>query len=87
MLIVNSNSSSASIPVYLNSALTGSPVTIASAQTQTFYWTNGVWANIASATNAPAVIQVTPGSISCGTVLSGTSKTNSITVQNVGAGR
>jgi hypothetical protein len=86
MLIVNSNSSSASIPVYLNSALTGSPVTIASAQTQTFYWTNGVWANIASATNAPAVIQVTPGSISCGTVLSGTSKTNSITVQNVGSG-
>jgi hypothetical protein len=42
-----------------------------------------------SATNAPVptpVLQVTPGSIAYGTILNGTSKTNSFTVQNVGTG-
>jgi hypothetical protein len=37
-------------------------------------------------TNATPLLQVTPGNISYGTILSGTSKTNSITVQNVGNG-
>ena len=36
--------------------------------------------------NSIPVIQVAPGSVSYGTVLSGTSKTNSITVKNVGGG-
>ena len=42
-----------------------------------------------SATNAPAilpVLQVTPGSIAYGTILSGTGKTNSFTVANAGNG-
>src|SRR5690348_18007505 len=42
-----------------------------------------------SATNAPVptpILQVTPGSIGYGTVLVGTSKTNSFTVANVGTG-
>ncbi len=42
-----------------------------------------------SATNAPVpapVLQVTPGSIAYGTILNGTSKTNSFTVQNIGTG-
>ncbi|HKW29566.1 MAG TPA: choice-of-anchor D domain-containing protein [Verrucomicrobiae bacterium] len=42
-----------------------------------------------SATNAPVptpILQVTPGSIGYGTILSGTSKTNSFTVANVGTG-
>ena len=42
-----------------------------------------------SATNAPVpapALQVTPGSIAYGTILNGTSKTNSFTVQNLGTG-
>jgi len=41
-----------------------------------------------SATNAPVnpAIRVTPGSVAYGTLLVGTSKTNSFTVQNVGGG-
>jgi hypothetical protein len=37
-------------------------------------------------TNATPLLQVTPGNISYGTILSGTSKTNSFTVANVGNG-
>ena len=42
-----------------------------------------------SATNAPAptpILQVTPGTIGYGTLLVGTSKTNSFTVKNIGTG-
>jgi hypothetical protein len=43
ILILNSNTSSASIPVYLNSALTRGPINVASGQTFIASWTNGVW--------------------------------------------
>ena len=42
-----------------------------------------------SATNAPVptpILQVNPGSIGYGTILTGTSKTNSFTVKNIGTG-
>jgi hypothetical protein len=44
ILIQNDNTSSASIPVYLNSACTRGPVIIPAAQAQTFSWANGGWA-------------------------------------------
>ena len=46
-----------------------------------------IYGTNSSGGNTNPVIQVTPGSITYGTVLSGTSVTNSFTVQNVGAGR
>ena len=66
--------------------------TVASNFNQSVTFTGGNGANTTvtgSATNAPVptpVLQVTPGSIAYGTILSGTSKTNSFTVQNVGTG-
>ena len=44
MLIQNENSSSNSIPIYLNSALTRGPVSVDYGQTLITSWTNGVWA-------------------------------------------
>jgi hypothetical protein len=43
--LYNNNSSSATVPVYLSSSLQGSPVTVASGQTVTFFWQdwNGTW--------------------------------------------
>jgi hypothetical protein len=65
----------------------------ASNYTQSVIFTGGAGTNTTvtgSATNAPVVltpvIQVTPGSIAYGTILTGTSATNSFTVQNVGTG-
>jgi hypothetical protein len=59
-------------------------------QSVTFTGGNGTNTTVTgSATNAPAptpVLQVTPGSIGYGTLLVGTSKTNSFTVQNIGTG-
>jgi hypothetical protein len=59
-------------------------------QSVTFTGGNGTNATVTgSATNAPVptpVLQVTPGSIAYGTILNGTSKTNSFTVQNIGTG-
>ena len=59
-------------------------------QSVTFTGGNGATTTVTgSATNAPVptpVLQVTPGSIAYGTILNGTSKTNSFTVQNVGTG-
>ena len=59
-------------------------------QSVTFTGGNGMNTTVTgSATNAPVptpVLQVTPGSIAYGTILSGTSKTNSFTVQNMGTG-
>ena len=59
-------------------------------QSVTFTGGSGASATVTgSATNAPVptpVLQVTPGSIAYGTILSGTSKTNNFTVQNVGTG-
>ena len=64
----------------------------ASNYTQSVTFTGGSGTNVTvtgTATNAPVLpplIQVTPGNIAYGTILSGTSATNSITVQNVGTG-
>ena len=59
-------------------------------QSVTFTGGNGASSTVTgSATNAPVptpVLQVTPGSIAYGTILNGTSKTNSFTVQNIGTG-
>ena len=59
-------------------------------QSVTFTGGNGASTTVTgSATNAPVptpVLQVTPGSIAYGTILNGTSKTNSFTVQNIGTG-
>ena len=74
------------VSLYFSVSMSGTPIVLATGQTVSYQWTNGVWVNISSATNAPAVIQVTPGSISYGTVLNGTSVTNSFTVMNVGSG-
>ena len=66
--------------------------TVASNFNQSVTFTGGSGASTTvtgSATNAPVptpVLQVTPGSIAYGTILNGTSKTNSFTVQNVGTG-
>jgi hypothetical protein len=66
--------------------------TVASNYNQSVTFTGGNGANTTvtgSATNAPVptpVLQVTPGSIAYGTILNGTSKTNSFTVQNIGTG-
>jgi hypothetical protein len=65
--------------------------TVASNYNQSVTFTGGGGTNTTvtgSATNAPVnpVIHVTPGSIAYGTLLSGTSATNSFTVQNVGGG-
>jgi len=43
ILIENDNTSSASIPVYLNSALSSGPVTVPSGLSRTFQWINGAW--------------------------------------------
>jgi hypothetical protein len=59
-------------------------------QSVTFTGGNGASTTVTgSATNAPVptpVLQVTPGSIAYGTILNGTSETNSFTVQNIGTG-
>jgi hypothetical protein len=44
ILIQNDNTSSASIPVYLNSAASGSPVIIPGGGVASFSWLNGAWA-------------------------------------------
>jgi hypothetical protein len=44
ILIQNNNTSSAPIPVYLNSAASGSPVIIPSGVMASFSWMNGAWA-------------------------------------------
>jgi hypothetical protein len=68
-----------------------SPI-VTSNYTQSVIFTGGSGTNTTvtgSATNAPVptpVLQVTPGSIAYGTILNGTSKTNSFTVQNIGTG-
>ena len=65
---------------------------VASNYNQSVSFTGGSGTNTTvsgSATNAPVptpILQVTPGSIAYGTLLVGTSKTNSFTVQNVGTG-
>ena len=65
---------------------------VASNYNQSVSFTGGSGTNTTvsgSATNAPVptpILQVTPGSIGYGTMLVGTSKTNSFTVQNVGTG-
>jgi hypothetical protein len=46
ILIQNDNSSSATIPVYLNSALTIGPVNVPSGQSLVAMWTNGVWMSL-----------------------------------------
>jgi hypothetical protein len=46
ILIQNDNTSSASVPVYLNSALTRGPVTVPSGLSRSFQWTNGVWIDV-----------------------------------------
>jgi hypothetical protein len=43
MLIENSNTSSVSIPVYLNSALTSGPLTVPYGQSATFQWNGAAW--------------------------------------------
>jgi len=48
ILIQNDNSSSNSIPVYLNSALTRGPVSVGYGQSLTATWSHGIWA-----TNVP----------------------------------
>ncbi len=66
--------------------------TVANNYNQSVSFTGGSGTNTTvsgSATNAPVpapILQVTPGSIGYGTVLAGTSKTNSFTVQNIGTG-
>ncbi len=66
--------------------------TAATSYNQSVAFTGGNGTNTTvtgSATNAPVptpVLQVTPGSIAYGTILNGTSKTNSFTVQNIGTG-
>src|SRR5690348_4113711 len=65
---------------------------VASNYNQSVSFTGGSGTNTTvtgGATNAPGrtpILQVTPGYISYGTILSGTSKTNSFTVANVGTG-
>ena len=65
---------------------------VASNYNQSVTFSGGSGTNVTvsgSATNAPAilpVLQVTPGSIAYGTILSGTGKTNSFTVANAGNG-
>src|SRR5208282_1044158 len=64
----------------------------AGSYSQSVTLTGGGGASVAvagNATNAPVptpVLQVTPGNIAYGTILNGTSKTNSFTVQNIGTG-
>jgi len=43
IIVINHNSSSAPIPVYLNSALTGAAAILGSNQTLRASWTNGAW--------------------------------------------
>jgi hypothetical protein len=52
--MVISNASPNTYPLYPNAALSGTPVTIVSGQTATFYWSNGSWAtNSLSNLSAP----------------------------------
>jgi hypothetical protein len=75
-------------PLYSSASMSGTPIVLTNGEVVTYLWTNGLWANITSATNTPVspAIQVMPGNIAYGIVLSGSSKTNSFTVQNVGGG-
>jgi hypothetical protein len=86
MMVISNLTSSSSEKLYTSSTSPGTYITLTNGQTVIYSWTNGVWANITSPTNAPAVIQVMPPSQGYGTILIGTSKTNSFTVQNVGSG-
>ena len=53
-MMVISNASPNTYPLYPNAALSGTPVTLASGQTATFYWSNGSWAtNSLSNLSAP----------------------------------
>jgi hypothetical protein len=84
-LMVISNTASQTFPLYLSVSMTGSLVMLNAGQSDTFYWNGLAW------TNVPVVIQsgtllVQPGSLSYGTILSGTSVTNNFTVQNTGTG-
>ncbi len=86
--MVVSNGSGTTLSLYPSATGNPTPITMTNGYSAMFEWTNGAWVNISSATNAPInpVIQVTPGSVAYGTMLTGTSKTNSFTVANMGGG-
>ena len=85
-MTVSNLTSSSTVSLLTSSTRSVTPISMTGGYSAIFRWTNGAWMNISNATNATAMIQVTPGIIAYGTLLSGTSKTNSFTVQNVGSG-
>jgi hypothetical protein len=87
LLVANGNSSSASIPIYLNTALTSGPITVPAGQVLAAMWTNNAWVQVPTGSGAnvgAAIMQVTPGSVNFGTFISGKTKTNNFTIENVG---
>ena len=69
IIVYNNNTSGSNVPVYLNSALTGVPIIVASGQTFVASWTNGAWVNYSGATNSPPAnpaIQVSAASLPFG---------------------
>jgi hypothetical protein len=58
ILIQNNNTSSASIPVYLDSALTSGPVMVPNGLSRAFQWTNGAWQLAAVPPSPPTDLHV-----------------------------
>jgi len=85
MIISNGAYGAPSIPLYLDSALTVGPISVATGQTIVLNWNGSAWVTNGTPSGAPA-ITVAPASLPFGSILSGTSATNSFTVQNTGGG-
>jgi hypothetical protein len=77
----NQNGAGASYFIQPSTASALNTITVTDGEAVTFYWSGDAW----TASNIP-IIQVSPATLSYGTVLTGKSVTNSITVQNVGGG-
>ena len=84
-VIVVSNSTSLAFPVYATTNTTGTPITLNAKTSAAFGWNGSTWVYGGNVVilGAP-IMQVTPGSINFGTLMNGTSRTNSFTVENVG---
>jgi len=86
--VLFNNQNSFNVPLYLNST-SGPQLIVTNGTAVTVNWVNNQWVYPGVSSNgvpASPVIQVTPGSISFGTILAGTSITNNLIVSNVGGG-
>jgi hypothetical protein len=86
-VMIVTNPTTLSFAIYPTTNTTGTPITLGAKTSDSFLWNGSEWVygGNGQAQGAP-IMEVTPGSQSYGTVMNGTSVTNSLTVENVGGG-